>query len=241
MFEMTLGNWMPACRALVENVSEWYSIFFLLHKFVIGFSIVSIITAVFIQETFKVSGSEDIIMFKSQERSTELCEDKMTDLFKHADEDGDGSLGKAEFMEVMGVPVVKHWLASSGLQEEDAGLVFDLLTSVSGKQEVTASELVSGASRLTGSARHIDLVAVETCCRQNHNLLKQLSEQLVMVGLDEDESPPIVPHPSPGVSLEQSSLAVPSRKIAKTAKTCMAWPSPPPPIPLQTNAHLANA
>merc|ERR1712150_35521 len=174
------------------------------------------------------------------ERSTELCEHKMTDLFKRADEDGDGSLGKAEFMEVMGVSVVKHWLASSGLQEEDAGLVFDLLTSLSGKQEVTASELVNGAARLTGSARHIDLVALETCCKQNHNLLKQLSKQLVMVGMDEDESPPVMPHPSPSVSLEQSSLALPSRKIVKNAKTCMAWSSPPPPIQLQTNAHLAK-
>merc|ERR1719336_3259276 len=53
MFEITLGNWMPPCRALVENVSEWWMLFSLTHKLVIGFSVLSVITSVFIQETFK--------------------------------------------------------------------------------------------------------------------------------------------------------------------------------------------
>jgi len=192
MFEMTLGNWMIPCRALVENVSEWYSMFFLLHKFVIGFSVVGIITAVFIQETFKVAGSDDTIMLKNQERSIKLHEKKMTELFKHADEDGDGSLTRPEFMEVMGEPVVKHWLASMGLQVEDAGLVFDMLEGFTGKQEVTASDLVKGAARLKGSARHIDLVALTTDHRQTDNLLKQISDRLMLVMntvLEEDYCP----------------------------------------------------
>jgi len=55
MFEITLGNWMPPCRALVENVSEWWMLFSLAHKMIIGFSVVSVITSVFIQETGRVS------------------------------------------------------------------------------------------------------------------------------------------------------------------------------------------
>merc|ERR1712117_961553 len=31
MFEITLGNWMPPCRALVENVNELYMLFSLMH------------------------------------------------------------------------------------------------------------------------------------------------------------------------------------------------------------------
>merc|ERR1711972_207419 len=46
MFEITLGNWMPPCRALVENVSEWWMLFCLFHKLVIGFSMISVITGV---------------------------------------------------------------------------------------------------------------------------------------------------------------------------------------------------
>merc|ERR1719379_2527428 len=69
MFEMTLGNWMPPCRALVENVSEWYLLFNLAHKLVIGFSVVSVITGVFIQETFKVATTDDRIMLMQKERA----------------------------------------------------------------------------------------------------------------------------------------------------------------------------
>jgi len=214
MFEMTLGNWMVPCRALVENVSEWYSLFFLVHKFVIGFSVVSIITAVFIQETFKVAGSDDTIMLKNQERSMKLHERKMTELFKHADEDGNGSLDRAEFMEVLDEPVVRNWLASMGLHVEDAGLVFDLLEGGSSSQEVTASELVKGAARLKGVARHIDLVALAIDNRQNNDLLKQLSEQLLMVGLEEDETPTGPPSQiSPNVSLQDPSVGSQKKKV----------------------------
>merc|ERR1711908_238447 len=68
MFEITLGNWMPPCRALVENVNEWYCIFFVLHKLVIGLSVLAVINGVFIQETFKVAGQDDWLMTVQKER-----------------------------------------------------------------------------------------------------------------------------------------------------------------------------
>ena len=32
MFEIMFANWSPPCRVLVEHVSEWFSIFFLLYR-----------------------------------------------------------------------------------------------------------------------------------------------------------------------------------------------------------------
>jgi len=222
MFEMTLGNWMPPCRALVENVSEWYSIFFLMHKFLIGFSVVSIINAVFIQESFQVAGFDETIMLRNHERSIRLHEEKMLELFKRVDEDGVGVLGRAEFMKIVGKPVVIRWLASIGLQQEDAGLVFDMLAGFTGKQEVTASELVRGAARLRGSARHIDLLALVTYYKQSHNLLQQISDQLMYPQEQEEdeEEAPIWPpmHPSPKLSLGEPSLELASQKIVGSNK-----------------------
>merc|ERR1712000_478352 len=62
MFEITLGNWMPPCRALVENVGEGWLMFFILHRLLIGFSVVAVINAVFMQETFKVATQDDKIL-----------------------------------------------------------------------------------------------------------------------------------------------------------------------------------
>ena len=42
MFEITLGNWMPPCRALVENISEWYMLFNIMHKVFIGFALLAV-------------------------------------------------------------------------------------------------------------------------------------------------------------------------------------------------------
>merc|ERR1719229_54353 len=79
MFEITLGNWMPPCRALVENVSEWFMLIFLTHKLVIGFSVVSVINAVFVQETFKVATSDDRIMLMLKQRARKTHMNKIRD------------------------------------------------------------------------------------------------------------------------------------------------------------------
>merc|ERR1719408_274373 len=88
MFEITLGNWKPPCAALVENVSEFWMLFSLSHKFLIGFSVVSVITGVFIQETFKVANINDEIMVLNKERSMKAHVRKMTALLEHATEKG---------------------------------------------------------------------------------------------------------------------------------------------------------
>merc|ERR1712087_668936 len=52
MFEITLANWPPACRLLIENVSEWFALLAILHKLFVGFAVVAVINGVFMQETF---------------------------------------------------------------------------------------------------------------------------------------------------------------------------------------------
>merc|ERR1719352_2243258 len=66
MFEITFGNFMPPCRALVENIGEGWMIFALFHKLAIGFSVISVIMAVFIQETFKVAQTDNFILLNQK-------------------------------------------------------------------------------------------------------------------------------------------------------------------------------
>eukprot|EP00419_Tripos_fusus_P032912 CAMPEP_0172780718 /NCGR_PEP_ID=MMETSP1074-20121228/203070_1 /TAXON_ID=2916 /ORGANISM="Ceratium fusus, Strain PA161109" /LENGTH=574 /DNA_ID=CAMNT_0013617695 /DNA_START=58 /DNA_END=1783 /DNA_ORIENTATION=- len=176
MFELTLGNWMPPTRACVENVSEWYLLFFLLHKFIIGFSVVSVLTGVFIQETFKVATSDDQIMLNNKRRAMKEHTTKMTNLFKYADTDGDGSLDRAEFDKVMDDPIVRKWLSSMGLEIDDVDTLFDTLNG--GDSKVTAQELVVGAGRLKGNARSIDLLTFITEYRQDRGVIMEQLDQL---------------------------------------------------------------
>eukprot|EP00929_Paragymnodinium_shiwhaense_P036201 TRINITY_DN19430_c0_g1_i3.p1 TRINITY_DN19430_c0_g1~~TRINITY_DN19430_c0_g1_i3.p1 ORF type:complete len:160 (-),score=48.74 TRINITY_DN19430_c0_g1_i3:508-987(-) len=66
MFELTLGNWVPVSRVLMEKVSEWYFFFTLFHKCVIGFAVVNVINGVFLQKTFAVAAADDHIMMTAK-------------------------------------------------------------------------------------------------------------------------------------------------------------------------------
>jgi hypothetical protein len=158
MFEVTIGNWMPPCRALTENVSEWFMILFLFHKLILGFSVVNVIQGVFVQETFKVASTDDSIMLMQRERAQKCHLKKMKALFMHADEDGNGALDRDEFKAVMRDPSIKTWLSSMELDVRDADNVFTLIDDGDGK--ITPEELVKGVSRLKGAARSIDVLTM---------------------------------------------------------------------------------
>jgi len=171
MFEITLGNWMPPCRALVEHVSEFYMIFALLHKLIIGFSVVSVITGVFIQETFKVSTMDDTIMMIQKERATKLHAQKMKVLFDQADKDGDKHLDREELHKVLGDASMKTWLGAMGLDVNDANLLFNLIDD--GDEQITFDELLKGIARLKGPARSIDLLTLLDENRSQEDILRK--------------------------------------------------------------------
>merc|ERR1712025_1522426 len=50
MWEIALGNWVPVCRLLMNNVSEWFALVFLLWRAVVGFAIITTIRGVFLHE-----------------------------------------------------------------------------------------------------------------------------------------------------------------------------------------------
>ena len=45
---------------------EWYSIFSVAYKLIVGFAAVGIINGVFMQETFKVAASDDKLMMRQK-------------------------------------------------------------------------------------------------------------------------------------------------------------------------------
>ena len=158
MFELTLGNWPVIARILQDKVSEWYFVFSIAHKVTIGFAVIGVINGVFMQETFKVAGSDDKIMMRQRDREKKLHTKKMKRLFEHADESGDGILDMEEFIQVLENPSVRTWLAAQDLSinsNEAAANLFRLLDD--GDAALTAMELVEGVARLKGPAKSMDL------------------------------------------------------------------------------------
>jgi len=158
MYEVTLGNWVPVIRLLMENVSQVYGPVLLLYRFVIGFAVVKVITGVFLHETFKVAASDDNLMVLQKRRQTAKLRKKMSSFLEHADISGDHKIQKDEFMEILEDKWVRTWLSSMDLEVSDGELLFELTDN--GDGHITAAELFHGFCRLKGAARSIDLIGL---------------------------------------------------------------------------------
>lgn len=162
MFELTLGNWIPITRLLLDHVSEYYMIFSLAHKLTMGFSVIAVINGIFIQETFKVAACDDTLMLMQKERAMLMHLKKMEKLFRAADNNVDGIVDKDEFHQIMDLPQVRHWLEAQDLVTGDADSLFELLDRGHGLDHpgLSAKDLVTGVALLKGPARSIDLISM---------------------------------------------------------------------------------
>jgi len=155
MTELTLGNWIPPTRAVVDNVSEWWTFFFLFYIAVVGFTIVRVMNGVFMPHTFHVASTDDNIMVMQKQLKIASHVRKMTKLTKILDEDNNGYLTRNEFAKILEEPELKLWLAAMEVDITDVDAIFPLLDDGDGK--LTISELVSGFARFKGPARQLDI------------------------------------------------------------------------------------
>merc|ERR1712232_520971 len=130
-------------------------VFCIILKLIVGFAVVGVINAVFMQETFKVANTDDHIMVRMKQRAANQHRKKITHLFAWADKDKSGSLGRTEFKEVLQDPHIKTWLASMDFVASDTDLLFDMIAD--GDDSVTAEELINGIGHLKGASRAIDM------------------------------------------------------------------------------------
>lgn len=177
VFEVTVGNWVPVCRMLVEDVSEWYSVCFLAYKCVVGFAVVKVISSVFISDTFKVLQTDDEILIMQQEKNKRKLAKKMRELFHECDRTGTGLVSWEDFRDVVNDHRIQTWLSAMDLDVHDARLVFDLLDT--GDHMISADDLVRGFSRLKGSAKSLDLAALRREIHAIFDKVRKLEERPV--------------------------------------------------------------
>merc|ERR1719433_2205320 len=85
MFEITFANWAPPCRLLLDNVSEGFGFFFLIYRCMIGFAVLSVIQAVFIQQTMQAAQADDDFVLEEKERQKTKYAEKLRKIFDKMD------------------------------------------------------------------------------------------------------------------------------------------------------------
>lgn len=160
MFEILFANWGPPCRVLVEYVGEYYSIFFLLYRCVLGFAVINVVNAIFVQQTLKTASSDEELAFKNKEKDIALYANKVKKLFQTMDFSGDGAINLEEFSKLVKSPKLKFWMSQLELEYHDLLSLFEFLDN--GDGEITLTEFIEGAARLRGGAKALDIWRMET-------------------------------------------------------------------------------
>jgi hypothetical protein len=158
-FEMAIGNWPVPARVLFENVNEWWILFFLIHKLFVGFAVLGVVNAVFVQETFQVASTDDLVMVLKKQRHMETTRKKLENLFSAADTNVDAKVSRDEFRNLLAHDEVKVWLASMDYFPSDPEALFDMLDN-DGSGQISAVEFLTGMVKLRGYARAMDLVCL---------------------------------------------------------------------------------
>ncbi|CAJ1424260.1 unnamed protein product [Effrenium voratum] len=160
MFEILFANWGPPCRVLIENFSEWFSVFFLLYRCVLGFAVLNVVNAVFVQQTMKTAASDEELAFKQKEKDVQMYTRKVKRLFQTIDDSGDGAINLEEFSKLVQSPKLKFWMSQLELEYHDLLSLFEFLDN--GDGEITLMEFIEGAARLRGNAKALDIWRIET-------------------------------------------------------------------------------
>eukprot|EP00928_Gymnodinium_smaydae_P015158 TRINITY_DN15556_c0_g1_i2.p1 TRINITY_DN15556_c0_g1~~TRINITY_DN15556_c0_g1_i2.p1 ORF type:complete len:557 (-),score=74.73 TRINITY_DN15556_c0_g1_i2:348-1988(-) len=159
-FEVLFANWAPPCRVLVDNVSEWFSLVFLFYRCVIGFAVLNVVNAVFVQQSMKVAAADEEHAFKQRSKDHRTYTELIKRLFEHLDVSGDGEITLDEFEELCQVPKLQFWLSRLDLEYHDLLGLFQLLDD--GDGSISLDEFTRGIFRLKGHAKSIDVWRMET-------------------------------------------------------------------------------
>eukprot|EP00913_Durusdinium_trenchii_P021590 g20288.t1 len=140
-------------QVVVENISEWFSLFFLSYRCVLGFAVLNVVNAVFVQQTMKTASSDEELAFKQKERDATLYTRPLALLTAFAG-------APEEFARLVNSPMLKFWMGQLELEYHDLMSLFEFLDN--GDGEITLMEFIDGAARLKGGAKALDIWRIET-------------------------------------------------------------------------------
>jgi len=178
MFEITLANWVPSCRTLMENVHESFILFYIGYRCMFCFAVLKVIAAVFITETNRVLESDDELTMMKASRHKKAYMTKLKNMFEKIDENGDGLFDWHELQDLLCNEQMCSYLATLGFEKHDFEKLFWLLDDGSG--EISIDDFVSKVGKMKGQAKTIDIL---TMLKLTHRLEKKMHDAFQKQGL----------------------------------------------------------
>jgi len=176
MFEVLFANWAPPCRVLIDNVSEWYTLVFIVYRCFVGFAVLNVVNAVFVQSTMKVAQADEEFILREKHRSEQAFQRKVSALFRQADTSGDGKIDMKEFKRLLKAPKLNLWLSQLEIETRDLWGLFKMLDN--GDGEISLEEFEAGTQRIKGMAKSFDLAQVHRLVERLGSKMDDLARQM---------------------------------------------------------------
>lgn len=177
MYEITYsGGWPAVVRPVIEKVSPWYAVPFLLYVALVVFAVIRIVNALFLKETLETTAHDAEIAIENHLHAGSRFSDKLKTLFRAFDSDGDGVLTPQEWESAWTVPYIQHYLHVLDVRIADCRRIFGILDDGDGK--ITISEFCDGLKRVQGQARAVDMVVLQNATEKVMRECKAIRQAL---------------------------------------------------------------
>lgn len=187
MFEVLFANWAIPARICIENVSEGFIYIFIFYRCLVGFAVLNVVSAVFVQQTMKVAQADQEYVLNQKQKQVEAYAGKLKRFFMTLDASGDGLVSWDEFSVLLSDPQLQLWMSTLDLETQDLVSLFQMIDD--GDGEISVEEFIDGATRLRGMARSLDVAQVMTSIKKLELKLEDLKKTLRRRGRDSSHSP----------------------------------------------------
>ncbi|CAK9113709.1 unnamed protein product [Durusdinium trenchii] len=172
MFEVLFANWAPPCRVLIDNVSEWYALVFVIYRCFVGFAVLNVVNAVFVQSTMKVAQADEEFILLEKKKAEQAYRRKVNSLFRQVDTSGDGKIDAHEFKRLLKAPKLQAWLTQLEIETNDLWGLFKMLDQ--GEGEISLKDFEDGTMRIKGLARSYDVAQLQISVQRIQQKLENL-------------------------------------------------------------------
>merc|ERR1712176_245794 len=160
---------------IIVEAGLLYNLAYIFFIMFFNFAVLNILTGIFMEKALHNTRPDRDSQALEQRRADEKEQKELAKLFSDLSGE-DGIMTRDEFTYHMKDLEVRSTLINLGLEVKDADMFFNILTSITGRDECVIDDFVHYCSRMKGNASSLDLQSLAFEVKVMHRHVKRLAE-----------------------------------------------------------------
>merc|ERR1719440_2751397 len=192
-------------------IHQWYMCFFFMSfGMVATYGLLNLVVSVIVEQTLTAARSNESRARAKEDRAKKAELEGLKEIFLLSDTDGSGELDVGEFLAALGDEEILWKMRSLDLPIDDAARLFTVIDG-EGTRALQMEEFIDGCTKLKGTARSRDLLAItaqaDTLAKKMDSLGEELQDAERMLHALDEISVRITNRFNPAVKSSRKKLA----------------------------------